>query len=148
MERVTKLKLNGLRRSTHQLPQADTAIYIADSFGELGLFYKASPAVCIGGSFGKIGGHNPLEAAHFGCAILFGPDMHNFAEMSKNILAAGAARQVQTGEELANVVSILLQNPVEQTQLSDKAKDFAANEQHVIDRVMTELQPLLNTALG
>lgn len=148
MERVTKLKLNGLRRSTHQLPQPDTAIYIADSFGELGLFYKVSTVVCIGGSFGKIGGHNPLEAAHFGCAIVFGPDMRNFAEMATNILASGAARQVQTEEELANAVSSLLQNPSEQMGLSVKAKAYADNEQHVLDRVMMELQPLLNTALG
>lgn len=149
MERIVKpLKLNGLRRSTHQLPLADTAVYIADSFGELGLFYKVSPHVCIGGSFGNTGGHNPLEAAHFGCAIMFGPDMHNFEEMARNILASGAARQVSNEDELVSTLTLLLQNPSEQMQLSIKAKAYADNEQHVLDRVMMELQPLLNTTLN
>src|SRR5262249_25094805 len=74
--------------------RGDTAIYIADTLGELGLFYRLAKIVFIGGSFVEHGGQNPLEAARLGCAILFGPHMHNFGEMAVALLNEKAAEQV------------------------------------------------------
>ena len=53
-------------------------MHVADAFGELGLWYRVAPVALVGGGFG-IGGHNPWEAAHLGCAVLHGPDVRNFA---------------------------------------------------------------------
>lgn len=148
MDMIASHGLSVQRRSFNQLPQRDTAIYLADTFGELGLFYKLSPLVCIGGSFGKIGGHNPLEAAHFNCAIVFGPDMRNFAEVASHMISKDAARQVHDEAELIASLKTLLNIPEQQSLLSANAVKFAQHEQHVIDRVMAELQPLLNTTLS
>ncbi len=148
MDTIAEHNLTAQRRSFNQLPQDGTAIYLADTFGELGLFYKLSPLVCIGGSFGKTGGHNPLEAAHFNCAIVFGPDMRNFAEVASQIVSHDAARQVHDETELMATLKMLLNIPEQQALLSTNAAKFALHEQHVIDRVMAELQPLLNTALS
>ena len=51
--------------------------YIADTFGELGLFFSLSKVSIVGGSFSNKGGHNPIEA-YFNCAVTFGPNMKNF----------------------------------------------------------------------
>lgn len=59
--------------------QIDGRVYIADSFGELGLWYRLADRALIGGTFGATEGHNPWEAAALGCAILHGPRTANFA---------------------------------------------------------------------
>lgn len=148
MDVITGYNLQVERRSFNQLPTINTAIYLADTFGELGLFYKASPLVCIGGSFGKTGGHNPLEAAHFNSVIVFGPDMRNFAEVASQMVSKDAARQVQDEADLIATLKTLLNIPEQQSLLSMNAARYAEHEQHVIDRVMAELQPLLNSCLS
>src|SRR5690606_37879720 len=52
----------------------NTDIYIADTMGELGIFYRVSPIAFIGGSLSAKGGQNPLEAARLGCAVITGFD--------------------------------------------------------------------------
>jgi 3-deoxy-D-manno-octulosonic-acid transferase len=86
------------RRSLGQVPQADHAIWLADSYGELGLWYRLAETALIGGGFDDIGGHNPWEAAQLGCAILYGPDSYNFADDYARLNAGDAARQVDPGE--------------------------------------------------
>src|ERR671938_538973 len=58
-------------------PDADTDLYLADTLGEMGLFYRLAGIVFVGGSLTPRGGHNPLEPALLDCAILHGPDMSN-----------------------------------------------------------------------
>ena len=75
------LETQGLRvarRSKGDAITSETQIYLADTMGELGLFYRLSPIAVIGGSFVRVGGHNPIEAAQLGAAIIFGPFMTNF----------------------------------------------------------------------
>ena len=81
-------------RSTHQTPDSTHSIWIGDTFGELGLWYRLAPTALIGGSFGSTGGHNPWEAAALGCAILHGPNTANFASDYSTLHAADAAREV------------------------------------------------------
>jgi 3-deoxy-D-manno-octulosonic-acid transferase len=86
------------RRSAGQGPGA--GVYLADTFGELGLWYRLAPAALVGGGFG-VGGHNPWEAAALGCAVLHGPGVANFATDYAAFHAAAAARAVQDSAELA-----------------------------------------------
>lgn len=90
--------LAAARRSAGQGPQA--AVYLADTFGELGLWYRLAPAALVGGGSG-IGGHNPWEAAALGCAVLHGPGVANFAPDYAAFHAAGAARAVADAAALA-----------------------------------------------
>jgi 3-deoxy-D-manno-octulosonic-acid transferase len=69
--------LTATRRSLGEGPSAD--IWIADTFGELGLWYRLCPVTLIGGTFGPTEGHNPWEPASLGSAILHGPHVANFA---------------------------------------------------------------------
>jgi 3-deoxy-D-manno-octulosonic-acid transferase len=88
-------------RSEGRLPNPDTQVYIADTIGELGLWYRLAPAALIGGSFGPVNGHNPWEPARLGCAILHGPNTANFAADYAALHAAGAARLVRAAPEIA-----------------------------------------------
>ncbi len=104
---------NVTRRSEQKAGNADlssTDIYIGDSMGELMIFYAASDVAFVGGSLIPHGGHNLLEPAALGIPVLTGPHTFNFAEISRLLLDAGAARQVNNPAELAEAVIACLQN--------------------------------------
>jgi 3-deoxy-D-manno-octulosonic-acid transferase len=85
-----------------------TEIYLADTMGELGLFYRLASIVFVGGSLVPKGGQNPLEPARLGCAILYGPHMDNFRAIAGDLIEAGAAEEVRSAAGLADAVSTLL----------------------------------------
>jgi 3-deoxy-D-manno-octulosonic-acid transferase len=70
------------------------AVHLADTFGELGLWYRVAPVTLMGGSFGPVQGHNPWEPAALGSAILHGPNVANFAADYGELNAARAALMV------------------------------------------------------
>lgn len=138
---VQQAGLGLAQRSKNQRLQNSTGIYLADSFGELGLFYQISPIVCMGGSFVPVGGHNPLEPARFGAALVFGPQMFNFSTISATLLAAGAARQV-TQSTLTQTLAGLLGDKNAVRQLGETAKNLCANQDAVVERTLHALAPL------
>lgn len=78
---VNKYQLKVAQRSLKEKIENDTDIYIVDTLGELGLFYKLVEIVFIGGSLVPVGGHNIIEPAQLGCAIVYGPHMFNSPEI-------------------------------------------------------------------
>lgn len=84
-------------------PPPDAAVYIADSYGEMSLWYSVARAALIGGSFApKVQGHNPWEAVDMGCPVLYGPHTDNFAQDYADLAAAqGAIAVADTGDVLA-----------------------------------------------
>ncbi|MSO75834.1 MAG: 3-deoxy-D-manno-octulosonic acid transferase [Alphaproteobacteria bacterium] len=131
------------RRATGALPLADTDIYLADTLGELGLFYRAAGIAFIGGSLVPHGGQNLLEPARLGCALLHGPYVENFAEVAEGLRAQCAAEQVGDLEELVGAVDHLLADPGLATARAAAAAEFAQRQADVIDRVLAELAPFL-----
>ncbi len=79
-------------------PRAD--VIVVDTIGELAQLYQLATVAFVGGSLVETGGHNILEPAVFGRPIVFGPFMHNFAEIAREFLAHDAAVQVQSEREL------------------------------------------------
>ena len=79
-------------RSREELPTATTDVYVADTMGELGLFYRLSPIVFMGGSMIHHGGQNPIEAIKLGAAIVHGPHVFNFADVYEALDGSGGAR--------------------------------------------------------
>ncbi len=78
-------------RSDGYLPDRGTQIYVADTIGELGLFYSLAPVALLGRSVIGRGGQNPIEAAKLGAAILHGPNVGNFEEVYQRLDAANGA---------------------------------------------------------
>lgn len=139
--------LPAARRALDALPTPACAVYVADTLGEMGLFFALAGAqdgiVFVGGSLTRRGGHNPLEPAHFGCAILHGPDMRNNLEMAEALAGAGAALTVATPDALAEAVESLYVTPVERRRLAAAASQVAQAHAGVLDRAMTGLAPFL-----
>lgn len=132
------------RRSETPTPPPDAEIYLADTLGELGLFFKLSEIALIGGSLiGGVGGHNPVEAVQLGAAPLFGPDMGNFETVADELLQAGGAIRITTASAAADAVARLLDDHEARGAMSDAAASVAARNRGVADRVMERLGPLL-----
>lgn len=92
-------------RSAGDTPAAKTAVYIADTIGEMGLWYRIAPAALIGGSFGAVQGHNPWEAVRLNCAVLHGPETANFAADYAALDREGGALPVHSADALAKALT-------------------------------------------
>jgi 3-deoxy-D-manno-octulosonic-acid transferase len=122
-------------------------VHVADTMGELGLFYRAAPLAFVGGSLEPHGGHNPLEPARLGASIAFGPSMENFAELAADLVAARAASRVADAGALANWVAERLADPGLAAREGAAARAFAAQGAGTAERVVAALGPVL-AALG
>lgn len=91
-------------RSTQSLPDDTTSVYIADTFGELGTWYRTASIALIGGTFDTIEGHNPWEPATLGAAILHGPQFANFALDFKALGDNAGCRLVRSSDEIARAI--------------------------------------------
>lgn len=131
------------RRSLDHEITPGTDVYLADTMGELGLFYRIAPIVFMGKTLCAGGGQNPLEPARLNCAILHGPDMSNFAAISSEMLAKGACRPVTDADDLARQVAALLREPDAAGKISQTALDYANSKAEVLDRTLDALHPLM-----
>jgi len=93
------------RRSAGAFPDPSQRYYLADTIGELGLWYRLADTALIGGTFSAIEGHNPWEPAALSCAILHGPQTANFAQDFKALSDANAARLTRTADDVFAALS-------------------------------------------
>lgn len=136
-----------LRSEKRALPDEKDQIYIADTLGELGLFYRLCPIACIGRSFSADGGggHNPIEAAQLGCAVLHGPKVQNLARIFEDFDEAGAAIKLKTEQDFQSRLERMLTDSDGLDAMQNKATRFAQDKSKVLEKVMTRLDPLLQT---
>ncbi|MCM0021962.1 MAG: 3-deoxy-D-manno-octulosonic acid transferase [Tagaea sp.] len=119
------------------------AVYVADTMGEMGLFYRAAMLVFVGGSLEPHGGQNPLEPARLGAALAFGPSMENFAELARDLEAAGAAARVADAQTLARWVRAGFDDPAQAARAGAAGQAFAKAGEGTIGRVLKALDPVL-----
>ena len=142
-----RLRAGGLRvarRAAGEPITADTEIYLVDTLGELGLFFRLAGIAFIGGSLVGKGGHNPFEAARLDCAILHGPDMTNCAAMADALASAGAAETVRDADSLAAAIGQLLGDPRLRAARAAAAARVAAAGAGTLDAVLDRLAPWLD----
>jgi 3-deoxy-D-manno-octulosonic-acid transferase len=101
-------------------PRVD--VVVLDTMGELAQLYQVATAVFVGGSLVDAGGHNILEPAVFGKPIVFGPHMHNFAEISRTFVDNRGAIQVRSTADLEATMVELLSDPVRRASLGAAAR--------------------------
>ncbi len=123
-------------RSKQQVILPETDIYVADTMGELGIFYRLTGIVFIGGSLVPHGGHNPLEPAQLDCAIVCGPHMENFQGMLADLREENAITQVHTLEELQDKVLHLLRDQDMQESLAKNALNLVKTRKGVIANIL------------
>ena len=136
--------LRTTRRARGEPVTRETEIYLADTMGELGIFYSIAGIAFIGGSLVAKGGHNPFEAARLDCAILHGPYISNCAGMASDLAAAGASETVSDGNALARSISILLADRRLRDERAAAGRRVAAAGLGILDAVLARLAPWLD----
>ena len=126
------------RRSLGEPPPDAAGIWVADTLGELGLFYTVAGIAFVGGSFVPHGGQNPLEPARLGCAVAVGPHVKNFAEPVAVLEDAGALVRLNDAAALAGWVDMLLRD-VGARRMMGEAGMAAARKHGDLPRQVAEM---------
>ena len=109
-----------------------TRLYLLDTVGELNNWFAGARLVIMGGSFIPRGGHNLLEPAHFGKAVIFGPSMENFHEEARLMLSKHAAVQVASVDKLCEQLQHFLANPQALQSLENNVAEATAGFSHIV----------------
>lgn len=110
------------RRSLAGWPRAGDAVFVLDTLGELMGFYACAQVAFVGGSLQAIGGHNLLEPAAVGTAMVTGPHLHNFVEISRRLQEAGALEIGRNAEEVGTLLEALLADAPRRAQMAQAGR--------------------------
>ena len=144
-----ELKARGLavaQRSIGAEPAAATDIYLADTIGELGLFYSLGKVVVLGGSHVPHGGQNPIEAIRLDAAILSGKHTENFTDIYGALRKAAGVIDVSAAEDLAETAFRLLTDEAYRRKIKDNAKRALEDMGGALEKTIEALLPLLPPA--
>jgi 3-deoxy-D-manno-octulosonic-acid transferase len=130
-------------RSRDEMPSATTDIYVADTMGELGLFYRLSAIVFMGGSLVAHGGQNPIEAAKLGASIVHGPHVFNFTDVYEALDASGGALRAETREALVQQLGLLLAERAVRDRMAAASARVVEELGGALDRTLAALEPYL-----
>ncbi len=130
-------------RSHGGRPGPGTSVYICDTIGELGLFYRLAGVVFVGKSFAGGGGQNPIEPARLASAILHGPMVGNFRDVYAALDEAGGALEIARPEDLGDALVALFAIASRLRAMARAAGDTVERRAGAVERSMRALAPLL-----
>jgi 3-deoxy-D-manno-octulosonic-acid transferase len=142
-EAVAALANAAPRRSAGQAI-GEAPVYVADTMGELGLLYGVAPVALVAGSLlPALKGHNPIEPAKLGSAILTGPYVESFQDVFDALFAAGGARRVSDAVTLASAVASLWTDATARERQMSAARGFAAQGAEAFDATVRQLATMI-----
>ncbi len=118
----------------HEMSSAD--VMIVDTIGHLKDLYSLADVVFIGGSMVKKGGQNPIEAARWGKAIVFGPDMSNFSEVARDFVGGGAALVANDFKRLGGIIEDLMANDAKRLKMGKASGEVIEKNSGAVDRTV------------
>jgi 3-deoxy-D-manno-octulosonic-acid transferase len=136
----------GLRFAVRSKAQAigdDTEVYLADTLGELGSLLAYARIVIMGGSFNTTGGHNLIEPANLGCAIITGPSDSNIVEDIDMLGAGSGVLQVENMAACWREITRLLENPEQAEALGREAQSRLAQQPNIVQDYLAAIKPYL-----
>ena len=137
------------QRSLGEHPDSECDVYVADTLGELGLFYRLCPVALIGRSLVPPGGgHNPIEAALLGSVIVHGLHTQNFAGLYAGLAAAGAGVAVEDEDTLIAAIETLLKDEVYAQSVADRARKEIFSHKGALSRTLAHLAPYQASVLA
>jgi 3-deoxy-D-manno-octulosonic-acid transferase len=122
-------------------PEVD--VMLGDSMGEMFAYYAACDCAFIGGSLLPLGGQNLIEACALGKPVLIGEHTFNFALVTDEAVAAGAAQRVHDAGHMLQLASTLLQGDAARAQMGERAAAFANRHRGATARTVELLRPLI-----
>lgn len=130
-------------RSRGDIIDGLTEIYIADTLGEMGLWYRISPISFLGGSLVPIGGHNPYEPAALGSAIIHGPHITKAIEAYSAFQTSKASLEIQNSEQLSGAIIELL-NPDKAALMAQAAWEVCSKKGETLSTALNEINRILD----
>jgi 3-deoxy-D-manno-octulosonic-acid transferase len=140
---LEKLGLRFAVRSKAQAIGDDTEVYLADTLGELGSLLAYARIVIMGGSFNTTGGHNLIEPANLGCAIITGPSDSNIVEDIDMLGAGSGVLQVENMAACWREITRLLENPEQAEALGREAQSRLAQQPNIVQDYLAAIKPYL-----
>lgn len=131
--------LQTARRSNGEKFNGTTDIYVADTIGELGLFYALAPIAFIGGSLVPHGGQNPVEAVQHDAVVLSGPNVGNFSDAYQALRASGGLAAADNAEELAAAADRLLGDAKARKQMLEGGRKAVSSLSGALERTLERL---------
>ncbi len=135
---------NEIRPETRFKP-GELNCLLVNTTGELKFFYELATVVFVGKSLTSVGGQNPIEPGMLRKAMVFGPNMQNFADVTRNFVQAKAALQVPDAEALEPAISKLLADPALRAEMGQQAGLVVQENQGAIERtvemILEQLKP-------
>jgi len=128
------------RRSTKDALTVKTRVYLGDTIGEMGLFFRLSEVAFVGRSLAASGGQNPLEPAALGVPVISGRNVENFRDAYRSLLAAGAARLVRDEDMLAQNVAYLLEHKIERRRMAEAGRNAVIEMRGALDKTLKVLE--------
>ncbi len=131
------------RRSLNEAIDADTDIYLADTIGEMGLWYRLADMAFLGGSLVSRGGQNPIEPAKLRVPVLHGAHVGNFRDVYEALHEAKAVKPVSNESDLAAAVARLIDDAHERDRLAREAYACVERFTGALERILDALKPYL-----
>ncbi|HVI25240.1 MAG TPA: lipid IV(A) 3-deoxy-D-manno-octulosonic acid transferase [Xanthomonadaceae bacterium] len=128
-------------RHLTQWPDADDAVFVLDTLGELALFYGCAQVAFVGGSLQPVGGHNLLEPAAVGTAVVTGPHLHNFTDIARQLQAAGALRIGRDADAVGAAIEALLADPDARAAMAQAARALVEEGRGALGRTLMAIAP-------
>ena len=125
-----------VRRTMLSEKRRPEKVILLDTLGELAVLYGLGTAIFVGGSFGRVGGHNLLEVLAHGKGVIFGPHMENVREIAQLVVEGGAGIQVSTPDELKEAARRLIADPALRKEMGIKSLALLHEQQGALERTM------------
>lgn len=142
-EQFFGMGLKVARRSTDERIDADTAILLGDTIGEMGLYLRLTEIAFVGRSLTSEGGQNPLEPAMLDTAVLSGRNVQNFRESYQRLLDKGGAKLVRDRAMLAGAVNFLLSNEGARHDMMAAGVATVDEMRGALSRTLKSLEPYI-----
>jgi 3-deoxy-D-manno-octulosonic-acid transferase len=146
---ATMLRKRGLRvaqRAAGDAIEPNSDIYLADTLGELGLFYRLADIVFIGGTLVPTGGHNPFEPARLRSALIAGPSDFNFVESFTLFSEGDALIRIADASQLTQAVAALLDDTIMRERRATDAERIVSASSDATRATLAALASLLPPA--
>lgn len=145
---ILKIEPGAISRRAGGMPHGAISFYLADTMGELGLFYRLAACTFIGGSLVPHGGQNPIEAAKLGCPVIHGPHTRNFSTIYADFDGCGGAVSVTDGAGLATALAQLLADAPARHAMVAAAHTLVTRQAGALERTCQALAPHLVAIKG
>ncbi|MEX0709485.1 MAG: lipid IV(A) 3-deoxy-D-manno-octulosonic acid transferase [Woeseia sp.] len=141
---LSRRDIHFVTRTSKKSCAASDSVFLADTMGELPLFYAASDVAFVGGTLVPVGGHNLLEPAALGLPVITGTHLFNTEDIANMFATIGASITVDSSDALAAAISRLFGNPDEAEAIGDKGRDIVLNNRGSLKKLLVLLEPLVD----